>query len=1530
MKRIFALIAFLSLFVSSNSYADAALDKFLAEDRVPLGSPVKLGEWNGDLDACKKLADETGIPMIAVWSQSGCGHCAILERAMSSDRFREWCKKSGLILCFTCSLDPKAARQSGEYYYFCKRPNNITSYPFVRFYWYKDGGKTKVVDYSVHGDKVDKQQGIYKGSYDRAGQTVIDYILNTSGFGAYEPRDLATYNGGLVNIEETDTNRLEIDGKTANITVELVRDEKSAEIATNNLVVLVGSDGKDFSTNVVEWTAGQTNQNVTVTVENLGMTTNGQQSYLVVKDLEGTAQGTNTITYVDVPNSVANPLWIGERAAEAPIGRAGDVVPVLDWGEWTMDFNVATQKVAKADGAAYTLAAVLGSLWCHDCANTERNFFNVTNEFGKNCLAEWAKSNNVALVAIDIPNFETNSIVCSSPSLLSKKAFETTLALEGKYQYGRDEVEFYDVSLGGAPIELTKPVLRSGLGYLTRKGASDDEASAILDRNRILVQTDTKKGGFHRPSDSNQNRTGAPIFVLLRKDGSVAARLTTFASKSPMSADGEKISDILKRFDEMLLIADQSGEYADNIENDYPGDESIPLIANGGKAVGEISHADNTDVFKLVGVAGNAFQKVTVKGESDVPVTVEFCTLKDEKKEVVASVSNVKLSDGVSLEYVFTEANTYYVSVTGDKMSDAMSVSSTTANNFNSFTIDSDIVLVPQEVSTSAVAPEGKNTVVMRFEAGKNYRITGLDIAKLPEGLAKRNPDDETPNDFTAETTGDLELTLLNEGGTVGYQIWNPGEVGFVRNASEVNEDTAGNVVIPLVRKNGLSGDVKIKVSLDEENTNLYYPEAEGSEPRFEFDPVEISWPEGEAFTTNIVVGIINDSTFDGKGQVCFKIELVGGDEYPATINQSTYKLTVVDKDVQTAGKVAFVGADPFYSKKATVYVREGEDAKIYAERLTGSDGAVSVEVKLNSDDVSLGGDVNEWRVAWGNRERTIRKTIVVSGVAVGKTATLTMVKPDGGVAINSYSNSVRVVGVAANAPEFTSAVNSATLYRYVASSNSYSVIVKGGVDFTKMTFSKLMGTLPAGLKISWDKEANAMVVSGTVSAKAGVYESVYQVVLVNGSMRIPGLTMKLVYTVRDLAAENAALEAESQSPVFGKSRTLKDIAVIDTVGKRLVGTVTVTLPANGKGSVSAKYRSQAGDISFSAKQWTMYREDEGLMAELVSRKKDYAMSLYNRLDGSVSILLKDPNVNNILVAQCDGTIWSDSNPADAWKGSYTVALKPFSVDGAYAPAGYGSLTLKMEERRTRGKLWCTGVVKWAGRMANGMKVSGSTVIANGSDEVCNAALPVFMRSSADVISLPMTINADVLENLEVINTCQAVSGSSAAVAFWSHTDKKDQLSYEIEYDIFGSIFSENLDLVKQFSSEPALESVDAMSAKLSFETMTDNAQVLIQSNNIVLDSAVDNPLSVKLSFDKRTGVVKGSFKVKLDDGKVKTATYEGVVVPGWSAADCGCGEGDSPVLQLPFVIGSYWYSGIIEIDSKKYTVVHGGSLEIK
>lgn len=408
-----ALICF-SFAVTAQAAKEDLLLKFITEYRAPMDSEVKLGVWHGDLDKCKELSEKHGIPMIAIWSHEGCAHCEILEKALMSDAFNNWAKDSGLILCFTCDYDPKGQRRydrpdgdnrtigktDGAYYWFCKRPDMLASYPYVRFYWYVDD--KKVVDFAVHGDKVDGQQGISNGTYDKAGQNCINYITSKTGFKPYldNPKTLSSYLGGLFSLEESEGHRLEAETGTKDVSFELVHAGKAAEVATNNTVALIAPNGSVVQTVTVNWTAGQSSQDVTVDASLVPFTANGQKASLVIKDAAGEGQATNHIFYVDSENSSGNPLWIGERAA-----AEGGSVPALEYGEWTMDLDVAKAKVAAEDGNAYTLVSIQGSLWCPDCANVDRNFLDVEDAGGVNKFKQWAAQKNVALVTIDVPSF---------------------------------------------------------------------------------------------------------------------------------------------------------------------------------------------------------------------------------------------------------------------------------------------------------------------------------------------------------------------------------------------------------------------------------------------------------------------------------------------------------------------------------------------------------------------------------------------------------------------------------------------------------------------------------------------------------------------------------------------------------------------------------------------------------------------------------------------------------------------------------------------------------------------------------------------------------------------------------------------------------------------------------------------------------------------------------------------------------------------------------------------------------------------
>ena len=149
-------VLFASLFAMVALGAQA-IDKSLQailDVRDPKGEPVRPGYWHADLAACRAKAEKEKIPMLAVWSNDGCFHCQIFEKAVNSDAFKEWQKTSGYIYCFICSVDADSPQGSANYTW-CKGPGaKLKDWPLCRLYWPAGG-----VDYAVRGDVIDKQQG---------------------------------------------------------------------------------------------------------------------------------------------------------------------------------------------------------------------------------------------------------------------------------------------------------------------------------------------------------------------------------------------------------------------------------------------------------------------------------------------------------------------------------------------------------------------------------------------------------------------------------------------------------------------------------------------------------------------------------------------------------------------------------------------------------------------------------------------------------------------------------------------------------------------------------------------------------------------------------------------------------------------------------------------------------------------------------------------------------------------------------------------------------------------------------------------------------------------------------------------------------------------------------------------------------------------------------------------------------------------------------------------------------------------------
>lgn len=556
------------------------------------------------LENAKALAEAEHVPLVVVWSEEQCPHCNSLITQMNAakDDVAAFLSTNRAVFTFfkADTLDDGVPSPSytPKVVYDAYRFATVTCkggvpFPIFGFYYKKADGSV-VTGGTPYGVETDRAWSDFKRLYlkwleDKG--VHLDYL------------------GGEFAASGTAYDRYEAEAATEWVDVELVRDEADAVGGAPNLLVASWPDGT-ASTNAHEWAKGETSAVIRMEIPE-GKFSLGECAVLSLYGNGGAAHSTNAIYFVDKENSNDNPLWIGERTAES-----------LSFGEWTMDLDAATNKVAAFDGAAYTLVSVQGSQWCPDCGNADRNFMDIEDGEGRNRLRVWAASNNVALVAIDIPNYNGPTVTdCATPSLLSRDAYAVAIARAREWP------------VSGADPALTNKMLRSGRAYLSRKMVSAADSEAARVRNHFLVSTNTPFGGYHRPEDTNKNRTGVPIFVLLRKDGSVAARMTRFAAVSPMAAGREKWDDYIRRFDEMLEIA--SADAAEIENNDWT--TTAETLASGVPVEASVSHCDTADWYELVGVRARSVVRLRLSGVSDSVVTLSIAVAKGDRFTTVAS-----------------------------------------------------------------------------------------------------------------------------------------------------------------------------------------------------------------------------------------------------------------------------------------------------------------------------------------------------------------------------------------------------------------------------------------------------------------------------------------------------------------------------------------------------------------------------------------------------------------------------------------------------------------------------------------------------------------------------------------------------------------------------------------------------------------------------------------------------------------------------------------------------------------------------
>ena len=617
----------------------------------PIGTTAEAvkGVWMDNFADATNLAFTTKTPMVLFWANTGCEYCEELEKAINSPTFTAWRKShSEYIYNFVYAAGGKDLppnSNSGAKVFAQTAGGTMSAlnyYPFVCLYWPKADGTVLLT-------RLLGRAGYLDNAAYRAGESLADEFAACieKHFAGYDPTPLPpAYTGGdLAFTAEYDNARLEAEvGYTTSVEMPLARNPEAIGYTGTNTVKCIHV-GKTILDRTVIWEAGQANTAIEIPIPSDAAT--GENITISLYDTAGNLRGTVNL-YLVAPkeNSPKNPLFIGERTADS-----------LRYGEWTMDLDIAMAKY-RANAGSRLLALVGGSLWCPDCVMMDAHLLDRAE------FKDWATANKVILVDIDIPNLPNTT---NSPSLLTR----VVSRVSDGYISGRGTLE---------PDETQRR--QSGAGYLSRHMVSETAALEVIARNRRLVGQNTLNGGWNSPDRANQNRTGVPIFIALRRDGTLAGRIDTFSSVAP----SEFKAAHLNRLDELLAAVEDDSESNEESNASWQT-TSETFSGTGTSAMATLSAVDLVDTYALAAVDGGAaMQTVAVQGpDAGATVTVSILQVKDGGVTTLAT-STGRLSDGVSASGVIAARSKCYVQVSGEA-SGTFAIDSAAANTKAAYTL---------------------------------------------------------------------------------------------------------------------------------------------------------------------------------------------------------------------------------------------------------------------------------------------------------------------------------------------------------------------------------------------------------------------------------------------------------------------------------------------------------------------------------------------------------------------------------------------------------------------------------------------------------------------------------------------------------------------------------------------------------------------------------------------------------------------------------------------------------------------------
>lgn len=513
--------------------------------------PAAAAALSTDFAAALAESEARNVPLAVVWGNTSCGYCNSLSSALeSSAALGKWLGGHPVLLVHK---HEKPASKNADYLAakaWILEQGKASGYPLVGLRWRKADGTVVRAAFTGRAGAMpattpEKDLGaqfansldLYFGDYTGAG-------------GTPEPE----LPGGDARFAAAGTadDRLEADASTGTVHVPLVRGDASGE--AQNVLVAVAPSG-ETTRHAVRWAAGQDRQSVAVAMP--ARVVPGRRMALSLLGAGGAALAESSVAFVAEPaNAASNPRWVGERTART-----------LPYGEWTMDFDAAREKVRTMGGQIVAMFA--GPLWCPNCEAIERDVFDTAR------FRAWARREKLVLVLFDQGQ-------ASSPATAA----------------GTDRGRL----LSNTPSTAG----RSGAAYLSRKGIdplSEEVAAAIARTTELTARW--------LPPESAAARLSNPMLLLLDRDGGgVRARFT----RQRGEGGAMDLEENMARLEDFVSLGGQ--------DESKGWRTTTPLVLRPGEKAGAEFHVNSRTTFwRLEGLGGGYVSATAVpdgRAASDV------------------------------------------------------------------------------------------------------------------------------------------------------------------------------------------------------------------------------------------------------------------------------------------------------------------------------------------------------------------------------------------------------------------------------------------------------------------------------------------------------------------------------------------------------------------------------------------------------------------------------------------------------------------------------------------------------------------------------------------------------------------------------------------------------------------------------------------------------------------------------------------------------------------------------------------------